>query len=168
MEAETERDGKVTIFERVRLYLAYLKARMRLTDWEIVLDEDEAQERAMADIGVVPGRKVATLRLCRGFEGLSPQQQRHAMVHELNHVHLFRMVLASEDCEEYMSRREYRRYRRGLYREMEYAVDGVSDYVAPLLATMQDLEDGLYKDEMMDAIDHIIPELKPDPESGED
>ncbi len=68
-------------------YVAYLCELLEIREWRITLANDPPDNLdAAAEIKCTYGRKVASIKLCREFFSLAPDEQRHVIIHELIHV----------------------------------------------------------------------------------
>lgn len=109
-------------------YLARMKATLCLSDWVLrVLDDEFAEYPALASIEPVTGRKLAYLRLCKDFCGMSAEEQSHALAHELMHLH---HVNANDvvrvDLRGLLSQAEYDVIYSTYKRQHEYANDEIA------------------------------------------
>lgn len=121
-------------------YVYELQKRLRLADWNIYfVDEPSepsefAQAKSAASMSTVYGRKVAHLRVGPDWNTFSPEVKRHTLTHELIHLHwdeadnviffTVRKQLAPAAWE--VVEGEFNR-------QMERAVDGLADVLAPLM-----------------------------------
>lgn len=111
---------------------------LHLADWAFNLMEGHPDDvDALADVHAIYGRKLAEIRLCKGWEELSRQTQEHVLIHELVHCH---MAMVQEQGNTYvadfMSQREYDLFIKAFRRAMEYSVDGIADAFSGLLAQL--------------------------------
>lgn len=112
-----------------------LADRMGLRDWRIeVLEEPPEDEWALASCEPLRGRRYALLRLSERWYRLAPHDQRAALVHELIHCH----VASACDvvrCElpAHLSPATYEVVWASFHRQIEYAVDGLTGVIAPLI-----------------------------------
>lgn len=75
-------------------YLRAVADRMGLRDWRIDVSLTPAGEEYQAAIQCTGEKRVAVVRLAHDFRKLDPEEQRHALVHELVHVHFHGSVRA--------------------------------------------------------------------------
>lgn len=62
---------------------------MALRDWEFQVEHGEPRiAGAIAEIEMPTGRKVGRIRVSAALDDLEPDEQRHALAHELVHAHL--------------------------------------------------------------------------------
>ncbi|MCE5322134.1 hypothetical protein LLG46_02335 [bacterium] len=115
-------------------YIREVADKLRLRDWEFVLkDEPPEDEDVSAEIVPIEGRKRASIYLCTGFRELSPEEQRHTIVHELLHCHLESATdIIRLDLWEHrvLSQNAYDILIGGFRRQIEYAVDAIADAIA--------------------------------------
>ena len=105
-------------------YIGKLQAAMALQDWTIGVSEEVPDVDCNATIEPVCGRKLATISLAEDFDILSPEVQRHCIVHELIHCHLAQVTHLGELMSEPTC----------IWRSIiEYTTDGLADAIAPLL-----------------------------------
>ncbi|MCL5292552.1 MAG: hypothetical protein M1548_08515 [Actinobacteria bacterium] len=123
-------------FNRFCSYVRQIADLLHLKDWRIRIEVDEAEDfdGFMAVVHPIEGRKRARLILCKEWLELSPEDQRHSIVHELVHCHLAGAGdIVRLDLLKNMSQSSYDIFYGGFKRQIEYAVDGLADAVAPLL-----------------------------------
>lgn len=78
--------GAVGTVTDVAAYIDTLANLMGLTGWTITVRPATASEDAEAEIEVVYGRKRAIIHLSDGWDKMSGEDQREALVHELIHA----------------------------------------------------------------------------------
>jgi hypothetical protein len=125
---------------RVRKYLGYLQVETRLTDYEVDIKPEPCDDDAAADIRVMDTRRIARLRLCKGWEQVEADEQRHVLVHELMHIYLWKIELAACDCEDSMTKKAFGVYYAAFDRAIESAADALAEVIAPKLMTMPEWE----------------------------
>ena|GEM_PF-6664468 len=78
-------------WDELKRYIRWLCDQLGLRDWEIILLHETTAEvgegDAIAYIHPTDGQRRATLRLCSDFREMSPEKQRHSLIHELIHPH---------------------------------------------------------------------------------
>jgi hypothetical protein len=111
-------------------YVRDMQVTMRLADWQIIVEMKPTEDGTAATIDIMDTRKVAVMCVAEDFFEDPPEKQRHTIVHELLHVHLWLMYCAAGDCEEAMTKSGYQQFLRGLDRGLEIAVDGIADFAA--------------------------------------
>lgn len=127
---------------RLGVYVRTLADRLRLADWRIEIDPELADEGSSASIGCTDGRKVAVMRVGRGCFAEPPEERRHTVVHELLHIHLWGVMVAANSVREPLGTAAYDVFWANLMNAIELAVDGIADGIAPLMPTMEELEEG--------------------------
>jgi hypothetical protein len=125
-------------FMRIGAYIRNVANQFGLRDWYLSLAwspiTDEEDSDAMACITRTYGQRHATIRVMADFALLPPQQQSHALVHELLHLHLDDVeFLARETLQDSMGELAYGMYRSLLHAEIEKAVDNMALSMAELL-----------------------------------
>lgn len=108
-----------------------------LRDFTVVVDEDPAADGALADVRVDLRRSVVALRFCEGFEALDPAEQRHAIAHELVHVHVERMTVRVMTLADELGGTAWRIFWSGFSDETERVVDALAAVVAPQLPPVE-------------------------------
>jgi hypothetical protein len=82
---------------------------------------------AEATVEVVGTRKRATIRLCFDFEELTPEIQRHNILHELVHIHMSGATeLVRCDLCKSLGQAAYDIFEMGFRRQMELGIDEVT------------------------------------------
>lgn len=97
---------------------------MGLRDWRITLCRTPAMPDARAQMDSTEGRKSVSIWFAWDFREHEREQQRHAVVHELVHVHF---DPAWKYAERVMHQEQYVAYSI----MSEYGVDGIADLLAP-------------------------------------
>ena len=120
MNESTNRPGEAARYVRA------LADALALRDWTFELLPEPCDVGFNAQIEPLRGRKRAVLRLCANFFSLTPEQQRHALTHELLHAHLAPCGFVALDA---LPKRAFSMFTVSL----EYGVDGLADALAPLL-----------------------------------
>jgi hypothetical protein len=106
-------------------YFREVADRMRLKDWTVeVAPDPPADSGALAEVVCTYGRLWATVRLGDGFLVRSPEEQRHAVVHELVHCHT---DLAAQIALEAMPEAVKAVFRR----LKEHETDALAEIIAP-------------------------------------
>lgn len=116
-------------------WLGKLKSTLCLNDWTIHFENGSyPPEFAIASIEPLPGRKVAYLRVMKGFDTLKPHTQTHALVHEFIHIHNANVNdVIAKDLKTILSSSEYELVWNTYKRQHEYAVDGLADAFCKLV-----------------------------------
>lgn len=125
--------------QKLARYLRVVADLMALRDWSFSLSSVPCEEGKNAQIAPTPGRKHAELRLSAHFFALSPQAQRHCLLHELIHCQLAQCQFVAEQA---LPKRSFHMWLTSL----EYGVDGIADAVAeyfplPCLGANQEVID---------------------------
>jgi hypothetical protein len=115
-------------------YIADLQERMLLADWIVSLRrEPTVSPDAGASVEVLNGRRKAHIWLCEDFDDCTRATQRHAVVHELMHLHLhplqYHLQMQGGNREDQVDVRA--RILRGHRSHEEYAVDDLARIIAP-------------------------------------
>jgi hypothetical protein len=108
---------------------------MGLRDWSVeVTRTPPFDPDALATCQVADGRRHLRLSFARDFPSLPPEEQRHALVHELIHPHLASMDhTVREDLAGELGGAAYRLFRARFIRDLEGAVDALAGVIAPTL-----------------------------------
>lgn len=117
-------------------YVRWLANELGLRDWHIVLaggDDPPDNRDHAACITVYYGRKRARIRLSREWDGMSPEDQRHCLVHELLHAHVDPMRTALSNAASTLGDAAYGILKGAHDDALELAVDGIADAIAPYL-----------------------------------
>jgi hypothetical protein len=115
-------------------YIRDIADRMALKDWTILLSDEPADEESEATTFLTNGRKVAKVYLSSKWEGRTPEEQRHTVVHEMVHPHLYPLTnMGEDDIEPLIGKAAHTLWQASFRRELEYAVDGLADAIAPLM-----------------------------------
>lgn len=126
MSTVADKHGNRTRWTR---YMERVADLCELRDWRIVwdgpIDEDDT---SAGHCVTVYGRKVARISLSKG---MTPEQLRHALVHELVHCHTDpASALVQRDLEALLEERVDRAFWLGFRRAFEYGVDGIATALA--------------------------------------
>ncbi len=115
-------------------YIRHIANRLGLRDWYLFLDHKPADDCCTATIEAIEGRKHADIKKKKNWQDLSVDVQRHAIVHEMIHLHFISTKdIIRLDLLRHMSQSAYDVMWDGFKRQMEYGVDGLADAIAPLL-----------------------------------
>lgn len=108
-------------------YIREVADRLRLRDWTIeVSDEGTDRPYTNALICVSHQRKYADLYLSDGFLDLTPERQRHCVVHELLHCHF-------GHADQWVRHKIDGDAEEAYTRMFEVGIDGLADAIAPLM-----------------------------------
>lgn len=126
--SDVAQDAWEALLVSVRRYADSLGLR----DWQIeVVAEPPDDEDAVATIEPVDGRRMAQLRVCIGWEGMSQDARRHAICHELLHLHFAEMCLTvRRDVPEWMPPRTWEMFWGQTMAGLESGIDGLAVAVA--------------------------------------
>jgi hypothetical protein len=105
-------------------YVRWIADLTALKDWQIDIEEAPPRDETIASCWPCEGRKIGTFRLSESFLDSTPSKQRHAIVHELIHLHHGAYVHAVESKTDHC---------KVLALLDEYTVDGLADGFAHLL-----------------------------------
>lgn len=128
--------------ERHRYWSAYIaecQKRMLLADWNVVLARKPCAPGAAATVDARAPARHVLISLSENFDGFPRAGQRHAIVHELVHVHLAQLIGGAWRT----LRRSYdghqedesvmRVFLHSLSAPEEYAVDDLARIIAPTM-----------------------------------
>jgi len=129
--------------ERLDLWIAYfvnLRNVLKLSEWRIIL-EDKLPDNpdCGAAVQTLYGRRVASVRLCYGWDDLGPERQRLYATHELLHLYFTPIQSVMDRAKECFG--DQAELAASYHMEqMEYAIDGLAEAIAPLLPLPEDTE----------------------------
>jgi hypothetical protein len=108
-----------------------LAVEMGLRDWLIEVHASPCEDDALAAVTPTYGRKIAQVEVCADFFHRPPEEQRHALIHELIHVHFANQNFAVNSAYERFGA-EAKQVAHDAYRlAHESGVDGLTDAIAP-------------------------------------
>ena len=108
-------------------YARDLADRMELRDWTINMMIRPAEEGADAACQCLSGSKTANVMIGLNFDGLSPEQQRQTICHELLHLHLSGIERVIIDAKQTINKYWFDIVFTGIGTHMEHAVDAIAD-----------------------------------------
>lgn len=121
----------------VRAYARMLCNQLELRDWTIRILHDPSAEgddpdtMPMATVKCLYGRKMAEIKLCRGWEQRDPEEKRVTLVHELTHLHCDGMAdIVHTDLHSYLGDAVWNVVWAGFRRHLEHAVDAMAEALA--------------------------------------
>jgi hypothetical protein len=127
-----------TQWDRLKLYLWYLREEMSLGRWRLELghntpaEEAEGNTEALGYVVPIDGRYIAWIYLAANFPEEDPFKQRHILVHELTHLYT-RDVLTTIDLGFHQPLGpSYNSVWEILKDQMELQVDELARTMAPL------------------------------------
>lgn len=104
---------------------------MGLRDWSVDVDHEPSQSGFDAQVRIPDGRREIHLAFGEGFDHLEPDEQRHAVVHELVHPHLARIWSTVQDgATEAFGGIALRMFTQAVHREVEHSVDALAAIIA--------------------------------------
>ena len=120
-------------YHRLALYIRLAADALALRDHEVTLDQRPAPPGRVAECDLSPFRQSITVRVAVDFFDLSPEQQRHAVVHELVHAHVVAVCATVEHgVPSWMPDRTWEMFRSMFERDVEVLVDTVALLLSPL------------------------------------
>jgi hypothetical protein len=125
--------------ERHRYWAAYIadvQGRMKLGDWEVVLQRQTARAGAEASMGFFGSVRRGWMYLGKDFEKNSRTEQRITIVHELVHCHMhplrsYLQVQLDSGGDDYNRHRDYVFITLGHDSHEEYIVEDLARIIAP-------------------------------------
>jgi hypothetical protein len=111
-------------------YMLALQQSMRLDHWTVELSQAQSSEDSWADIAPHAQAFRATLRISLDFWGLTPEKQRHVLVHELLHLITCRMDQVVSTVELSMGTAAYEPWSKCFDDEHERAVDKLAEIIS--------------------------------------
>lgn len=108
---------------------------MSLRDWETQVAHGEPQDTdAIAEAEMAVGRRVVRVRVSERWDHLEPDEQRHALCHELVHPHARDLMEAVLDGARHeFGGAAFRVYAASVEREHERMVDALATAISPVL-----------------------------------
>ena len=123
--------------KQINSYIRKLADQLGLKDWTILLGEDEPQpenENTRADYTPTPTRKFSYVRFRSDMCEWPASEQRHAVIHELIHLHMVGMSeILREDLCDHLGQHLYNLAWNGYNRQRELAVDAIAASIAQWL-----------------------------------
>lgn len=120
-------------------YVSDIAQMLGLDDWKITVHAEEPGDAidgsdAIASVSCTYGRKIASLRLGKDFLNSPPEEQRHVLVHELIHVHMWGVLaLVRTTLPKMLGESAYDVLLTALTQQDEHATDALATAVAPML-----------------------------------
>lgn len=112
-------------------YARDLADLMGLRDWSVDVDHEPTKSGFDAQVRIPDGRREIHLAFCERFDQLEPDEQRHAIVHELVHPHLSRVWSTVQDgATEAFGGVALRMFMSAVHREVEHSVDALAAIIA--------------------------------------
>lgn len=129
-------------------YVYQIADRLALKDWTFHFDWNNPADElnAGAAIHIVEERKHAIVRFNSKFRDYSPNEQRHAVIHELIHVHLdpLKTLFENEVCAVLLSTSD-----------QDFAKGATN-----VLSSIRDRTEERVVDSLADGIDSLVPLIK--------
>ena len=118
-------------FDGLTRYSRQVADTIGLRDFEIEVDHHPCPEENVALVFVTPERRHLRVMVCRNFAGMSPDDQRYALVHEFVHGVLGRVsVLVEEIIRGWMPPMTANHFHAVWVREVEEATHVLASVVA--------------------------------------
>lgn len=76
-------------FDKIGRYIRLIADDLGLKDWVFKLSHDPLTDAVDANVTVVKHRRIAWIRLHQDWRQRTREEQRHLVVHELLHIHLW-------------------------------------------------------------------------------
>jgi hypothetical protein len=116
-------------------YIDFMSRELRLEGWTFYIHFDEAADGANATVTCTDNRKIAHINLSATFDNLTPEEQRHAVIHELLHVHLWEITdYCDETLPEMLGQPVFAVFRQALRKFDEQATDALATALGPKFA----------------------------------
>lgn len=120
--------------EDLARYVRTIANMVGLRDYTVEVAPETPSDGKVAECITEDGRASVALCFAGYFERLPPEEQRHAVVHELLHVHFARPAATiSSDMREFLSETEHRLAWAAYKRQVEHSVDTLATAIADLL-----------------------------------
>lgn len=115
----------------LRRYVRGMANALELRDWTVTLSRDYPDaEDTLADIKCTYGRKLLTIRLCKGFEYRSLEDQRQSITHELLHAHLSGLEWTYNNLGNHLAASTFDAVWGSMKDQIEFATDAIADAVS--------------------------------------
>lgn len=114
-------------------YIRQLADLMGLRDWSVMVMNKPTGKRAGAAVRCTYGRKIVEIKLAPNFNAIAPELQRHYLVHELVHVHLWGVTQAVADVRMHTPKRWVQHLELAIGTAQEYGVDALAEVIAPTM-----------------------------------
>jgi hypothetical protein len=119
-------------------YISKLKKYLKLTDWNITVDQTPCSSDCLGECQVVFGQHTAVIYLHKNFRKDTPEDLRATIVHELLHCHFGQITESAmsnlEPLEDdLLSKKLVKSTVNGIEYQTERVIDLVSEAIAPLL-----------------------------------
>lgn len=112
-------------------YVRNVGNMLGLRDWTFLIDHQPETGEALASITPTYGRKLASIQFCANWPNLEPETQRHAVVHELIHVHLAgARGYVYHALPSLLGEAAWSAFESAYRQQDELAVDGIADSIA--------------------------------------
>lgn len=119
---------------RLARYARDVADAMCLRDWAVLIDHDPSPAGTSAQVRMADDRRELAVAVCADWERLAPDEQRHALVHELVHPHLRDVWSSVEDgALEAFGGMAYRLYVQAVRRQVERSTDALAQVIAPYM-----------------------------------
>lgn len=114
-------------------YVRQIGDAMWLRDWTFDINHNPSDGDMLAAVECTYGRKIATLQFCPNWPNLDPELQRHAIVHELLHVHMSgARNLVYHTLPSLLGEAAWSAFESAFRQNDEMATDGLADAFASL------------------------------------
>lgn len=111
-------------------YIRDLADRMELRDWSVIVRRKPTKKTFGAGLHCTYGRKIMEISLAPNFNAFSPERQRHYLVHELVHVHLWGVNQAMADARANHPKCWVKMLELTMQNAEEYGVDALAEIIA--------------------------------------
>ena len=123
------------LWDTLTEYVRQIADLLELRDWRFRIQREPPEDGdCIASLQTIDGRKVAALRVRGDFWDQSGEESRHTITHELIHCHhAAAQDIIRLDTSKHLGQATYDVLHGAFSRQMEYAVDGLADALAPHL-----------------------------------
>lgn len=111
-------------------YVRWMANELGLRDWTVNIMHRPSGSHSFAEMENILGRKMINFYVCEHWEGLSLEEQRSSVVHELVHAHINLIRDRLGAYERALGQMIYSPLHESLTEAIEYAVDGISESIA--------------------------------------
>ena len=116
--------------KRLEEYVELLLGELELSDWRLNIHEAMPDEGTEAEVTFCEGQRQAALKFSEAFWTLSPDAQRHLVVHELIHIHTQPVCVAADAVETLIGTAAFAVFTHGITTANEFCTDAIARVLA--------------------------------------
>lgn len=126
-------------------YAEALMEIMRMPGWRVRVLEAPCDDDSMATIDWPVPKHIAEMQLNRHWMAFPSNERRETITHEVLHLMHARVTDQLDDAKRYMSKADYKDWRRRMQRELELMVDHLASFMAET-HTLVDAWDAVHRE----------------------